>query len=130
MRIPFAVHIATGMVYKLNKVRATDRNEFDTIMEPSPILKFKIDYPVTNPKEVELTHEDGRGWTRREFVEAVRSAYVEIYSAEADPGHVPGTLNRGRSEGPYGIWGHDIGDLVLEGAAKLPDGSWDLIVGS
>ena len=45
-----------------------------------------------------------------------------IYAAEAetapDPGRAaPNLYNRGRSSGTYGIWGHDLGDLVLHTVA-------------
>ncbi len=134
MRIKFAVHIATGIVYKSRQVRLTPRNTGDQIMERSNVLRFVVDYPLTHAKKVELHHPDGEPWTQNQFVEAVRATYKEIYDEEekaaGNPGKIPGMVNRGTSNGPYGIWGHDITDLVLEGAEKLPDGTWDLIVGS
>ena len=97
-------------------------------------VRFVIDYPLSNPKSIVLTHEDGSGWTKQEFADAVRVEYKTIYEEEAaavgDPGHLPGMLNRRSSNGPHGIWGHDIDDLVLEGIVRLEDGSWDLSVGS
>jgi hypothetical protein len=33
--------------------------------------------------------------------------------------NIPGMLNRASSNGRYGIWGHDIGDLVYNGNSKL-----------
>ncbi len=100
-------------------------------METSATLHFIVDYPLTIPRTVELTHENGAGWTQRQFVTAVRDAYLEIYAAEPDPGRAGGGLvNRGRSEGPYGIWGHDLGDLTLERAVRQEDGTWTLEVTS
>lgn len=47
-----------------------------------------------------------------------RNHYEQIYAAEEDsagnPGHIPGTLNRMKSNGSYGIWGHDFSDLYFE----------------
>lgn len=44
--------------------------------------------------------------------------YMDIYAveeeAEGNPGHIPGMLNRGTTNGPYGIWGHDFEDLYFE----------------
>jgi hypothetical protein len=37
----------------------------------------------------------------------------EDETSGGNPGHIPGMLNRNTSEGKYGIWGHDIGDLLL-----------------
>ena len=47
-----------------------------------------------------------------------------------DPGHIQGMLNRESSDGPYGIWGHDIGDLVLGGVTDNGDGTFDLSIDS
>lgn len=72
-------------------------------------------------------------WTQQQFIEAVRTAYKRIYQEEeaavGNPGHASGLLNRAPSNGPYGIRGHDLADLVLEGASKQND-VWELMVGS
>lgn len=105
MHVNFAVHIESGAIYKLHKARATVRDTWSEVMEPTHELKFTLNYPLTTPRVVQLVHADGSGWTQREFVEAVRTAYAEIYASEKDPGRAGGLLlNRGRSEGPYGIW--------------------------
>jgi hypothetical protein len=105
----------------------TDENK---IIEKSNIIKFKITYPLTNHASFELTHEDGSSWTLKQFIEAVISSYKKIYEEEGeDPGHISGMLNRKKSHGKYGIWGHDIGDLVLEGGYKQGD-TWSLAMGS
>ena len=126
MRVNFNLHIASGKNYPSDHAVVPS----DTIMEASPTLRFNITYPLTKPFEFNQTHGDGRGWTQVEFVEALRQSYVRIYESEPDPGHVPGMLNRSISQGPYGIWGHDLSDLFLEGAVRLGDGSWTLLVGS
>ena len=105
----------------------------DETIESSWFLRFKIDYPLSRPVTIERFHVDGNGWTQKQFVEMICRVYADIYAAEDDPGHIPGMLNRGKSEGPYGIWGHDIGDLVLEYATKVGEGEdahWQLGVGS
>lgn len=47
-----------------------------------------------------------------------RKHYEAIYetekSADGETGNIPGMLNRASSHGPYGIWGHHIGDLYFE----------------
>jgi hypothetical protein len=125
----FQVSIASGEVWS---GRNAPKPDFGTEkMQSAPVLRFVISYPLTRPKHVEYVHEDGSPWSQRQFVEAVVKAYAEVYAEEGDdPGHLPGMLNRATSTGPYGIWGHDLGDLVLEGATKLDDGSWSLMVGS
>lgn len=130
MKIKFSVHLQSGLRYKPRDLRSMRYDDGELVMEPSSTLRFIVDYPLTRYRSVEVTHENGSPWTQTQFVEEVRKAYAEIYAAEKDPGHIPGTLNRSTSDGPYGIWGHDLGDLVLEGAEKKEDGSWELIVGS
>jgi len=100
------------------------------LMDPSPTIKILIDYPLTKPCTFEAKCPNPDGWTEVEFIEAVRMAYLEVYSLEEDPGLIPGLLNRAKSDGPVGIWGHGMAELFLEGAVKQEDGTWKLIVGS
>ena len=48
----------------------------------------------------------------------IYEAYKNIYDEEeqqvGDPGTYENLYNRKKSEGPYGIWGHQLGDLYLE----------------
>lgn len=50
-------------------------------------------------------------------------AYQRMYELEEDEGestpNIPGMLNRGRSAGRFGIWGHDITDLVYNGNSSI-----------
>lgn len=54
-------------------------------------------------------------------------AYQEIYAREDDAvkesgedvKNIPGMLNRQQTEGPFGIWGHSIGDLVYNGYSEV-----------
>jgi hypothetical protein len=101
------------------------------IIETLPRLRVLIDYPLTNAYSLDLTHEDGAGWTMRQFAIAICEAYEAIYSEEGeDPGHVEGMLNRAKSDGKYGIWGHDLGDLTLSSATRFEDGTWRIGVSS
>jgi len=40
--------------------------------------------------------------------------YAEEDAACGETPNIPGMLNRDRSEGPYGIWGHCLSDLYFE----------------
>ena len=62
------------------------------------------------------------GFTRKDFYNAVRKGYKKIYKKEDNPGRV--------FEGPYGIWGHDLCDLYLEGFTEKKPGYFILSVGS
>lgn len=77
------------------------------------VYTFKYTYPLTKPAlfEHKLTPE----MSLLSILELGRQDYEKIYASEEDPGHIPGMLNRRRSAGPYGIWGHDFEDLYFEG---------------
>jgi hypothetical protein len=79
-------------------------------------LVFEYDYPLSHTVRFARTRKNG--WTRRALAKQIREDYERIYREEDEAvgrtGHIPGMLNRDKSEGPYGIWGHDIDDLVVE----------------
>ena len=80
-------------------------------------------YETTSPEGLSL----------RDIVRCIVATYKVIYAAEecavGAEAHAaragPRSLNRGRTNGPFGIWGHDLRDLVLEGFdwSPLTDGS-------
>lgn len=108
--------------------------KLDAPMQDGATLCLLIQYPLTRPYTHIVTHPDGSGWTKRQFGAEVTSAYEHVYGVEADtaahPGEAPGTWNRAKSEGAYGIWGHELAGLALEGAERRPDGVWQVWVGS
>lgn len=57
--------------------------------------------------------------TGEDILVIARMDYETIYKTEiqatSNPGHIPGTLNRKTTAGPFGIWGHDFSDLYFEG---------------
>lgn len=76
-------------------------------------FKFKYTYPLTN--EAIFEHELEPTMSALDILVQARKDYEAIYAAEEDPGHILGMLNRQKSKGPYGIWGHDFSDLYFEG---------------
>lgn len=91
--------------------------DMDEKLISSDVIKLKITYPVTNPYVVESTNHGG--YTRRQLVELICQHYDLMYQAEETEipaGTIPGMLNRAQTYGIYGIWGHDIGDLILHSA--------------
>lgn len=91
------------------------------VVEPTATLRLRLDYPLDHPVLFERTHEDGSPWTKRQLVEAVRDAYREVYGAAAHDQSLPL---------PENVWGHSIGNLILDEAERGPDGVWVLVVGS
>lgn len=95
-------------------------------------LKIEFDYPLTVPAIINF--ERTGGFTRLELFEAIYFGYKYIYDTEdgesGDPGMMPGSLNRAPSEGPFGIWGHVMEDLVIEDVIIHNNGKVELDIGS
>jgi hypothetical protein len=95
-----------------------DPNE---IVLPYQKVKLMIDYPLARPVFFELTSQTISGFTRKQLIQAISKKYHEIYTEEektAKTKTIPlkdrkGMYNRNETDGKYGIWGHDLSDLVL-----------------
>ena len=103
----------------------------DMLLDERNEITVVIDYPLTKPCKLYIS---GGPITAERFCKAVSDMYHVIYKEEdrtsPEPaGLVPGMLNRSTTSGKYGVWGHGIGDLVLE-AAERSNGVWRIMVGS
>ena len=106
----------------------SDGNPVVTELEHISIM---FDYPLSQPTTREFFNPGG--FTCYDFYQAVHEGYVKIYAEEAaadDAGTIPGMINRAASHGPHGIWGHDLGDLFLEGFREVRPGHFKLGMGS
>ena len=80
-----------------------------------------ISFPLTTPASIAISAAFAVGFTRAELVRAACEEYANVYEAEeatATTKTVPledrGTLkNRNRTDGVYGIYGHDLDRLTL-----------------
>ncbi|HMI02151.1 MAG TPA: hypothetical protein VK541_06700 [Pedobacter sp.] len=78
-----------------------------------------IDYPLRNEYKFELNSETG--FTREFLLKEISKTYYKIYAEEEATATVKTIpiekrtkmYNRNETNGKYGIWGHDIADLVL-----------------
>ena len=105
-----------------------DKNE---IVLASTEALLVIDYPLTNATEIKLTTLNPLGFSKKELIQLISIEYNRIYEEEEESAHqktIPleereGLINRNKTDGNYGIWGHDIGDLDLSIIAvhKTPD---------
>lgn len=95
-------------------------------------ISITFDYPLSQPTTREFFNPGG--FTCYDFFRAVYEGYAKIYAEEeqavGNPGHIPGMLNRSVSQGPHGIWGHDMEDLFLEGFREATPGCFVLSMGS
>lgn len=111
----------------------------DEVVAPSDFF-VRYDYPLSRP--VDFKFELEGPVTRRAFARALSSGYQRIYaeeeetqtyaprtmeekerSAMGDDGVIPDgrmiLINRDDTDGKYGIWGHDIGDLLINHAQRI-----------
>jgi hypothetical protein len=94
--------------------------------------------PLREP--VKQIFQHAGGFTIGEFCAAVADGYERIYREEEESRtksvelHPEESLllNRAKTDGVHGIWGHDLDDLVIEiiHAPKTKNGIWTISVGS
>jgi len=103
----------------------------DEIITHAKKVTVIFSYPLSGEFKFEFKNSQGK-MTRREFALFIQSTYRRIYHEETSGQveNIVGMLNRQRTDGPYGIWGHHIGDLVIEGVRHTGDNVYTLIIGS
>jgi len=105
---------------EFNRERKLSESE---VVIPATSIKIVIDYPVEYKATYE--HESKNGFTRKHLAELIAKDYQEMYDEEEAttvivPTNIPGMLNRCETNGKYGIWGHNIDDLILHTAKYDP----------
>jgi len=106
----------------------------DEIVIKQTLIKIIIDYPLTNNYEFTLSSENG--FTRAKLLSEISKHYYLIYEEEEKSATVKTipvekrtTLyNRNQTNGKYGIWGHDIADLVLSEISVYKDKNGQIIL--
>lgn len=89
------------------------------VLESSEIIMI-IDYPLNKPAKFILKSSTG-GFSKKQLISEISKKYKEIYLEEENTAKIKtvpinerkGLINRNETDGKYGIWGHDIGDLDL-----------------
>lgn len=89
----------------------------EVILPANTLFILKIDYPLTIPYYHEF-FVGSDGMTRGEVIQKIVNCYKELYAEEELSSSISaspqGTLiNRSRTNGKYGIWGHVLSDLLL-----------------
>jgi hypothetical protein len=90
----------------------------DVIIIVEKKISIVIDYPLQNEYHFRL--ESKNGFSRKDLLLEISKNYHQLYKEEEESATVK-TLpiderpiqNRNKTNGKYGIWGHDISDLVL-----------------
>jgi hypothetical protein len=105
----------------------------DEIVIPFEHAVLVIDYPLSSPATMTIDAPLPLGFTRAALIQAICEEYAHVYDAEEGTAAIKtipleerGAMrNRNRTDGAYGIWGHDLEDLVLTAArwTRQPDGT-------
>jgi hypothetical protein len=88
----------------------------DQVVDERAVISVSITYPLTRSTVMTVASKVGR-FTRQGLVNAFVKAYEDIYDAEA-------AVTTDPDDKPYGIWGHDLDDLILEGLHRDEQGIW------
>lgn len=105
------------------------------IVIPMSEILIIFDYPLENAITFPYQGDCEGGFTRAHLARCVCTGYKRIYDEEeaavGDPGTVSShCMNRATSHGPYGIWGHGLGDLVLHTVTQVGENIFTLGVDS
>ncbi|MBA4318634.1 MAG: hypothetical protein C0412_09550 [Flavobacterium sp.] len=110
----------------------------DKIVIPYSEITLIIDYPLNNPASFVLKNSSS-GFTKKQLILEISKKYYEIYKVEENTAKtktIPvdkreGLINRNETDGKYGVWGHDIGDLDLSSIEvyKSENGKIQIILG-
>ena len=104
-------------------------------------IKICFSYPFSQRFIFTFTSPDGEGFTRGQLAEMIINQYYQMYREEEetiqeepilsieDRIAKSGLINRNRTDGKYGIWGHDMGDLSLD-SMYIEDDVWYLCISS
>jgi len=116
------IHFPEGGIHVADVERSlATLNNPEEVVIPFDQAILVIAYPLSTPASIAITASLPQGFTRAELVRAVCEEYANVYEAEdatattkAIPPSERTTLkSRNRTDGVYGIYGHDREDLVL-----------------
>jgi hypothetical protein len=120
--------IADGETEPFNWMDLRDVPEnFSQLLNPGDVVleaaeaTLALTYPLDIAATRSIRPADGKAFTRGELVRLIDETYREVYRLETGSQSSPtppiderGTLiNRPRSDGIFGIWGHDLDDLGI-----------------
>jgi len=96
------------------------QNPEEIVIEDERIT-VEVNYPLDKSYMFPLFSPTEKGFSRAELGLAISSLYRWIYDFEEQTSNTPTSnhsgilLNRNKTTGYFGVWGHDLGDLVLSG---------------
>jgi hypothetical protein len=104
------------------------------IVDTSEYIFISFEYPLS--QGLDLPFNGKKPWRLCDLIDAICQGYVKIYDEEDETRTLPAQspldsvlVNRPKTDGKHGIWGHDLNDLYIEGVHK-EEGIWHLDIGS
>lgn len=92
----------------------------DEIVIPHQYATLVIEFPLSSPVTLAITAPIPYGFTRAQLVRTICDEYENLYDIEEATAHTKplppeerARLGRNRTDGLYGIWGHDLPELVM-----------------
>lgn len=111
----------TNKVKKRNSKNNSYKSPNDVINQNIKTIYTIITYPLSKPAYFKFISKEPVTFGMLLF--AYTYAYQKIYELEeqddGNPGLISGMLNRATSKGRFGIWGHDLNDLVYNGGSTI-----------
>jgi hypothetical protein len=96
------------------------RNAEEVVFKGTELIVI-LDYPLRKEVSFPISASSASGFSRAELARKVADLYKRVYEEEAQTSRIAvvpldqrkGLINRNETNGKYGIWGHDLSDLVL-----------------
>lgn len=92
----------------------------DEVVIPHQYANLVLTFPLSTPATLAIAAPIPYGFTRAELVRAICHEYETVYDIEEATAHIKplppelrDKVGRNRTDGLYGIWGHDLGELVV-----------------
>lgn len=106
----------------------------DEVVIKHTSIKIIIDYPLTNQYEFILNSD--KGFTRAELLSQISTHYYKLFDEEESSATIKTIpvdkrttmANRNQTDGKYGIWGHDIADLVLSSISVYKTANGEMVL--
>ena len=117
--------------YYQNSTKYDFVNPDELIINKSDV-RIMFEYPLKNPLIYRAEAPQVFGFTRRNLIDIIVTKYHDIYQEEKDTTQIPilsmqerltaqnNLMNPNSTNGTFGVWGHDIEDLFIDGIQYDP----------
>jgi len=116
------------------KVQSKNNQAHSLALKGNQSYRLIVSYPL-QVEYIQKFKTGPGGMTKKELVNLIVKAYKYVYytenrTSEIKESNIPGMYNRTQTIGKFGIWGHDINDLMLSSAYVDEDNDITLAIDS